>query len=66
MKIKTKSTSEFRTEDNAVLMVTFELREWIEELPLGAELRPIQTDIGSQREPWVVTVGLRASWEGGR
>ena len=35
---------------------------WVSELPKGAQLSAITHDMGSQRDPMRVLVGLRAKW----
>lgn len=54
-------TSEFRAEGDA-LTADRMLTEWITCLPTHAVLAPTTVDKGSQRDPWPVMVGLRATW----
>jgi len=38
------------------------VQRWIDQVPHDAELAAIQEDRGNQRDPWLVLVGLRATW----
>lgn len=53
-------TAEFRADDQ--LTADRPLTDWIRDLPPAAALSPITVDKGSQRDPWPVLVGLRATW----
>lgn len=59
-----KCTAEFRRDEQ--LTADRELTDFIKGLPADAVLSPITIDQGSQREPWLVLVGLRAEWEEAR
>lgn len=52
--------AEFRADDQ--LTADLSLTSWVRDLPANAALSPITVDKGSQREPWPVLVGLRATW----
>lgn len=57
-----KCSAEFRP-GREQLTASHALAQFIGGLPADATLSPITTDKGHQRDPWVVLVGLRASWE---
>lgn len=66
-----KSTSEYRPGSppygqHSRLSATPDFVFWIEQLPPNAELFPIQVDIGTQRDPRDVLIGMRAIWEESR
>jgi hypothetical protein len=63
-KITVTSTAEFKLDD--YLTTSDDLRQWINHLPDGVPLTPITRDMGSQRDPMHVVVGLRATWEESR
>lgn len=60
-KITVASTAEFKATDP--LTASDELRTWLRDIPDGAEITPITRDIGDQRDPWHILVGLRAKWQ---
>jgi hypothetical protein len=62
MAVEVKCTSEFRPEEREPLEASIELVRWIGDLPAGAVLAPVTVDVGNQRDPWPVMVGLRANW----
>lgn len=61
--MKVESTAEFRTDNDEPLTASAAYSIWVNKLPGHATLTPIQIDQGTQREPWPVTVGMRASWD---
>lgn len=44
------------------LITKKELMEFLDPLPLGAVIEPIMKEMGSQRDPWQVFVGVKARW----
>lgn len=40
-----------------------EIADWVDSLPPHARVQAIQKELGTQRDPETVTIGLRASWE---
>lgn len=62
MAVEVKCTSEFRDDEHDALEASIELVRWISDLPAGAVLSPITVDKGNQRDPWHVTIGLKANW----
>ena len=38
------------------------VRQWLQSVPNGATLSQIIKDLGNQRDPQPVLIGLRASW----
>jgi hypothetical protein len=61
--IKKKHESSIVSDEPTSPLTVTEARDWLMDLPPDAKLQAIQRDIGSQRDPWLVTVGLRAAWE---
>lgn len=57
-----KCSAEFRSEGDR-LTADRSLTDFITNLPADAALAPITVEKGSQRDPWPVMVGLRATWE---
>lgn len=57
-----KCSAEFRPGDEQ-LTADRALTDFIASLPAHAALSPITVDKGSQRDPWTVMVGLRATWD---
>lgn len=60
-----KCSAEFRT-DGEQLTADLALVDFIRDLPADAVLQSIIHDKGSQRDPWPILVGLRATWEEAR
>lgn len=58
-----KCSAEFRPVVNERLTASPELMNWLSRLPDDAELQHLTFDKGDQREPWILLVGLRATWE---
>ena len=58
-----KCSAEYRRDDGEPLTADRPYCDWVRDLPAGAVLYPIQIDKGSQRDPWTVLVGMRATWE---
>jgi hypothetical protein len=54
--------SQFRAERGEYLTASPAFVSWICDLPKEARLFPVTTDVGSQRDPMVVLVGLNATW----
>lgn len=57
-----KCSAEYRP-SNDQLTADRAFTDFVTGLPASAVLSPITVDKGNQRDPWVVLVGLRASWE---
>ena len=57
-----KCAAEFRPGEEQ-LTANRSLTDFIAGLPATATLAPITVDKGSQRDPWPILVGLRATWE---
>lgn len=58
-----KCSAEVRNEGDEQLTADRSFSEWVRDLPADAKLSAISIDKGSQRDPWPVLVGLRATWE---
>lgn len=57
-----RCTSEFRSNTPA-LTASAKFVTWVHGLPASAALSPITVDKGTQRDPYPVLVGLRATWD---
>lgn len=61
--IEAKCSSEYRvTDPDEHLIASLDLTDWLQALPSDAALTAITVEHGPQRDPWSVTVGLRATW----
>lgn len=58
----TECTSEVRSDSGTERITAGEITAWIARLPKQALISAIEHDKGSQRDPWPVLVGLRATW----
>ena len=58
-----KCSAEYRLDGDEQLTADRAFSDWVADLPASATLSPITVDKGSQRDPWPVLVGLRATWE---
>jgi hypothetical protein len=58
-----KCSSQFRPVVNEQLTASPELMNWLSRLPDDAVLQHVTFDKGNQRDPWVLLVGLLATWE---
>lgn len=56
-------TATFRPNPTDPLLATIELSRWLDSLPADAVLSAVQVDKGSQRDPEIVLVGIRAVWD---
>lgn len=54
-------TSEVRTQDGTGLRDL--LLDWLPNIPSAAAIDPLLRECGSQRDPYTVLVGLRATWQ---
>jgi hypothetical protein len=61
-KISVECHSELRSEKGDDYLQAHEIRRWLESVPDGATISQIIRDMGSQRDPMPVLVGLRAKW----
>lgn len=59
--INVECTSSVTSEPGDYLMA-HEVQEWIVGIPVGAQITAITKEMGSQRDPYTSTVGLRAKW----
>lgn len=57
-----RCTAEYR-DGNEALTASSVFTEFIADLPSDAALSPISIEQGTQRDPWQVLVGLRATWD---
>lgn len=51
-----------RVESDGEDLQAIDVREWIYRIPDGATITAITRDVGSQRDPYIVTRGLLAKW----
>lgn len=58
-----KCVAEYRRDDAEQLVADRAFSDWVRDLPADAALAPIEIDKGSQRDPWPVLIGIRATWE---
>lgn len=65
MTVNVECLAEVQAEEGQPLLAV-SVREWLEPLPLGAAITPILHDTGTQRDPDVRLVGLRATWSESR
>ena len=64
-RLNVECQSEIRAEEGDDLTAQT-VRGWLGSVPDGASLTPITVDRGNQRDPWIVLVGLRATWSESR
>ncbi|MDR6117247.1 hypothetical protein QE370_000431 [Aeromicrobium sp. SORGH_AS981] len=65
MSVTVRRESSVRTDKRARLTAG-QIAQWVKDVPADAQVSAINTDTGTQRDPYITTVGLRATWEESR